>query len=110
MKIAADWRLVNCVAGVQTPAFVERSNLYAFRMSGDGVSPEFRLRPSLSGPSRRRHPFTTADRPCVAGVQTPAFVERWQADGAPGLTADSVVSPEFRLRPSLSAGSAMPLG
>ena len=37
---------------------------------------------------------------CVAGVQTPAFVERrvkW-----PRWTCPPIVSPEFRLRPSLS--------
>ena len=84
------------VAGVQTPAFVERSRAMRSRsrcprvagvqtrpsLSGvqlivvqqiSLVSPEFRLRPSLSG-RERRHPI--ASRKGVAGVQTPAFVER----------------------------------
>ena len=37
------------------------------------VSPEFRLRPSLSGSDEPGHPGRRAG---VAGVQTPAFVER----------------------------------
>ena len=36
------------VAGVQTPAFVERYWRGAAMLESGGVSPEFRLRPSLS--------------------------------------------------------------
>ena len=61
---------VRSVAGVQTPAFVERSTRASSRTNRAKVSPEFRLRPSLSGPHRGR-------------------------DGRAGP-----VSPEFRLRPS----------
>ena len=61
------------VAGVYTPAFVERSS--------------FAPTPS---PAARR----------VAGVYTPAFVERPRI--GPATTADHGVSPEFILRPSLS--------
>ena len=62
------------------------------------VSPEFRLRPLLSGLAdhRRRRQVRR-----VAGVQTPAFVERFTASG--GRAAGFPVSPEFRLRPLLSA-------
>ena len=42
------------------------------------VSPEFRLRPSLSGNSDGSGPSA---RRRVAGVQTPAFVERWTPCG-----------------------------
>ena len=61
------------------------------------VSPEFRLRPSLSG-----RVDGGAERALggVAGVQTPAFVERVIA--TPFLKSSLGVSPEFRLRPSLS--------
>ena len=183
------------VAGVQTPAFVERlTALYRtlsicrvspeFRLrpslsDADGagprparrrVSPEFRLRPSLSGPGlpgphraargvagvqtpafverpwrspQRLQTMRVAGvqtpafvergapcsgrtgRTCVAGVQTPAFVERpWRSPqrlqtmrvagvqtpafverrGLRSSTRTFPVSPEFRLRPSLSAG------
>ena len=89
------------VAGVQTPAFVERCRTIPPAGSGSPVSPGFRLRPSLSVRAaglRRRG----ADRR-VAGVQTPAFVERPSrglGSGGPGR-----VSPGFRLRPSLSGGA-----
>ena len=86
------------------------------------MSPEFRLRPSLSGEAVRRdrggpchvspefrlRPSLSGERPCtmrrgvggVAGVQTPAFVERIRHCKA--LLYAARVSPEFRLRPSLS--------
>ena len=86
-----------CVAGVQTPAFVERPKQQRYILHLLRVSPEFRLRPSLSVPPERD---TRGRRGGVAGVQTPAFVERcgdWSV-----TTATEVVSPEFRLRPSLS--------
>ena len=85
------------VAGVQTPAFVERLSSMGLSWSCVGVSPGFRLRPSLSGgrhgsgpgpghvsPGFRLRPSLSV-RPArrgsiggagVAGVQTPAFVER----------------------------------
>ena len=137
------------VAGVYTPAFVERGRSWrtaGFPMSVSpefilrpslsalravsprsnpyGVSPEFILRPSLSGHGIRsllRFPAHVSPefilRPSlsghqlprvagraekrVAGVYTPAFVERraWQRSG---ITV-TLVSPEFILRPSLSA-------
>ena len=86
------------VAGVQTPAFVERSRRILPPSPPRLVSPEFRLRPSLSG-----NVSVGLRRACtrgVAGVQTPAFVERGRAANSAG--ASSPVSPEFRLRPSLS--------
>ena len=136
-----------------SPEFRLRPSLSGVRLGGDGgapegVSPEFRLRPSLSV-RRRRH--DEAIRGGVAGVQTPAFVERLPSDAnrwgrfgrvagvqtpafverssrargtkfARGRVAGvqtpafversaigvitypvSLVSPEFRLRPSLSA-------
>ena len=61
------------------------------------VSPEFRLRPSLSASSTAPIPVLSNR---VAGVQTPAFVER--PGDAPGSRSARGVSPEFRLRPSLS--------
>ena len=63
------------VAGVQTPAFVERARAIAFRIAILGVSPEFRLRPSLSEECEAR--LWKRIEEGVAGVQTPAFVERW---------------------------------
>ena len=39
-----------CVAGVYTPAFVERTPSLRAVPVGPGVSPEFILRPSLSEP------------------------------------------------------------
>ena len=61
------------------------------------MSPEFRLRPLLSEPG----PLRLGVQPdCVAGVQTPAFVERrstWRWG-----VGRTTVSPEFRLRPLLS--------
>ena len=61
------------VAGVQTPAFVGRPASGADQASDRMVSPEFRLRPSLSD-------------------QLQVLTKR----------PDRMVSPEFRLRPSLS--------
>ena len=61
------------------------------------VSPEFRLRPSLSVRPAGGHAYAAAG---VAGVQTPAFVERGRAVSEAREAAK--VSPEFRLRPSLS--------
>ena len=62
-----------CVAGVYTPAFVERWSMAAWaRWSGSSV----------------------------AGVYTPAFVERSQSETLPRMRR--AVSPEFILRPSLS--------
>ena len=61
------------------------------------VSPEFRLRPSLSGGTVGAED-RQEDR--VAGVQIPAFVERPSACG--WISQAAAVSPEFRLRPSLS--------
>ena len=134
------------VAGVQTPAFVERFSAPTTVSRAMRVSPEFRLRPSLSvhdglcdrerdpgvagvqtpafveRPTRMSLAILTASRvagvqtpafverlgtipsflvvSCVAGVQTPAFVER--PGGCRRPSASGVVSPEFRLRPSLS--------
>ena len=85
------------VAGVQTPAFVERLRTCCRRCRRASVSPGFRLRPSLSGAvaaSRSSSP------PGVAGVQTPAFVER--SPPRTPRTRGCAVSPGFRLRPSLS--------
>ena len=94
--------IVYGVAGVQTPAFVERSrlspiiNTYARGVAGV-QTPAFVERAP-------RWPWM-AEPACagVAGVQTPAFVERPSRTGRalPGST----VSPEFRLRPSLSEGA-----
>ena len=89
------------VAGVQTPAFVERCRQDDVARGALAVSPEFRLRPSLSAPhglrppAHRRQcrrssdsgPSLSAFRVAielvlsgrVAGVQTPAFVERFYA-------------------------------
>ena len=61
------------VAGVQTPAFVERTMRSPAAGLRPGVSPGFRLRPSLS--VRGEVPGELL-RSGVAGVQTPAFVER----------------------------------
>ena len=87
------------VAGVYTPAFVERRAWMELHRAGAvRVSPEFILRPSLSGDgrgARRRR-----RRAGVAGVYTPAFVERTQRSRNRWTT--SPVSPEFILRPSLS--------
>ena len=85
------------VAGVQTPAFVERTWISALVPPPWTVSPEFRLRPSLSGPDdvgRGHAPDVSPEfrlRPSLSGS--------WQ--GRP-LRDDPRVSPEFRLRPSLS--------
>ena len=66
------------------------------------VSPEFRLRPSLSGVFLHRF---SHEEICVAGVQTPAFVER--LSGGANRQRPWEVSPEFRLRPSLSGGAGL---
>ena len=78
------------------------------------VSPEFRLRPSLSGSggfhdSRPFHRVSPEFGLRVAGVQAPAFVEcrsvlrpSLSAGGPRSRSTWTVVSPEFRLRPSLS--------
>ena len=70
-----------CVAGVYTPAFVERRIGDRGKRSVDRVSPEFILRPSLSDVAQA----TTAVR-----------------------TGRLRVSPEFILRPSLSAKLCRP--
>ena len=85
-----------------SPEFRLRPSLSAdLRMRGEadgvGVSPEFRLRPSLSV---EIDAYTDRQVACVAGVQTPAFVERFGGAAGPSHAQD--VSPEFRLRPSLS--------
>ena len=89
------------VAGVQTPAFVERGtqSLSGTAVRGRAVSPEFRLRPSLS--ARTLHQGL-GEGARVAGVQTPAFVERIGVVVTAHQFALGEVSPEFRLRPSLS--------
>ena len=88
------------VAGVQTPAFVERRWRAVSSPAPGGVSPEFRLRPSLSGDRqyRRRRPAT--------GV-SPEFRLRPSLSAAARLRLlrQRLVSPEFRLRPSLSGGT-----
>ena len=63
----------SCVAGVQTPAFVERSTAGWATTPIRAVSPGFRLRPSLS---EAYSYMAVAQTDSVAGVQTPAFVER----------------------------------
>ena len=92
------------------------------RRGGQGVSPEFMLRPSLSVGRLRR---LLHGRCRVAGVYAPAFVERVESVMSPasrstgvagvyapafvergrrsrGVALDVLVSPEFMLRPSLS--------
>ena len=137
---------VRRVAGVQTPAFVERAPAHGWTGRQRAVSPGFRLRPSLSGhdghdvhvlpevspgfrlrpslsvvwgaflslslkevsPGFRLRPSLSVLAPelvvgetgGVAGVQTPAFVERSRRC-SPTIPPGSV-SPGFRLRPSLS--------
>ena len=64
------------VAGVSTPAFVERINQGLVGVVRRYVLPGFRLRPSLSDDQQ-----VLGEPECgsVAGVSTPAFVERyWQ--------------------------------
>ena len=119
-------RAVRGVAGVYAPAFVERVHGRSeARRAGDRVSPEFMLRPSLSewiairamqnalasvagvyAPAfveRHRRTCGLVASSRVAGVYAPAFVER--SCDRPGCCA-SEVSPEFMLRPSLSAAGA----
>ena len=112
---------------VVSPGFRLRPSLSACRATGGSaavqVSPGFRLRPSLSGAPARR--WTSGATRGVAGVQTPAFVERLRegrhgcrptssvagvqtpafverATTGNGATTPRRVSPGFRLRPSLS--------
>ena len=129
--------LHKCRTRVQTPAFVERRNrarrrTCATRTCGRrsdavnivadprraarehpgaemhmlGVSPEFRLRPSLSA-ARRSGPTRTGVQSRVAGVQTPAFVERSSRMGrahaspAPSCVA-GVQTPAFVERAPIS--------
>ena len=73
------------VAGVYTPAFVERSSSLVIRPSLPGVSPEFILRPSLSGV-------------CIAVSRSPLY---WSVAGV-AANVTTLVSPELMLRPSLS--------
>ena len=85
------------VAGVQTPAFVERrSGRPSARRSWARVAgvqtPAFVERSSSMG--------SFSFWPGVAGVQTPAFVERFCVSGP--AYSRRPVSPGFRLRPSLS--------
>ena len=102
-----------CVAGVQTPAFVERcASTSGLCISVEPlVSPEFRLRPSLSGAEAARGPNRGSARG-VAGVQTPAFVERSQGRprgaGSRGACVAGVQTPAFvERRPPLTMyGSA----
>ena len=72
-------KVLDCVAGANAPAFVERR--FGTRSAAIGsrqpVSPELTLRPSLSGRSSGSAIF-----PGVAGANAPAFVERLQAAGA----------------------------
>ena len=91
------------VAGVQTPAFVERAHAPHLGHVVETVSPGFRLRPSLSGQCQRQPPVALIR---VAGVQTPAFVERVAARGR--TPHPRSVSPGFRLRPSLSVVGSSP--
>ena len=79
------------VAGVDAPAFVERSGI-------DGHTSD------LVG-----HPWGHG----VAGVDAPAFVERWAPVTIPERVLDEAgvevrVSPGLTLRPSLSAGPLFP--
>ena len=94
---------ISGVAGVQAPAFVERPGLVAESQGRRIVSPEFRLRPSLSAarlgrlgrlahvsPEFRLRPSLSErhrhGQPVgggrVAGVQAPAFVERTRTTAA----------------------------
>ena len=118
------------VAGVYTPAFVERRGHGPQPRQPPLVSPEFILRPSLSAedpispplwlgavsPEFILRPSLSARRGVrdvgaqgggVAGVYTPAFVERrwFELASRHGIIG---VSPEFTLRPSLSDRSAGP--
>ena len=85
------------VAGVRTPAFVERCSPCGSFPPGKPVSPGFEPRPSLS------------DRdPGIAGAPadvSPGFEPRpsLSVDGADGCSQLSHVSPGFEPRPSLSA-------
>ena len=65
------------------------------------MSPEFILRPSLSGIGAAQ---SLVDHGGVAGVYTPAFVERKKLQRAGAWM--QLVSPEFILRPSLSEEAA----
>ena len=92
------------VAGVYTPAFVERDSGPANPYSYRAVSPGFILRPSLSVDGSS--PSLKQSESSVAGVYTPAFVERATAATAP--SPEPIVSPGFILRPSLSERRPLP--
>ena len=128
-----------CVAGVRTPAFVERraatlpwssvsASLSEPRLRcarGCGrVSPGFEPRPSLSDGQRYQHRCNAALGGRVAGVRTPAFVERTRNGGRSRASVAGVrtpafveaparprrlhrVSPGFEPRPSLSDESVL---
>ena len=70
------------VAGVYTPAFVERTPAARRGRHPAPVSPEFILRPSLSEPAGAVPRRPVPER--VAGVYTPAFVERRTSRAAAG--------------------------
>ena len=87
-----------CVAGVQTPAFVEHCPQGVWASYCHMVSPEFRLRPSLSVPN---HQWDGMGEERVL----PEFRLRPSLSVPPHPAACLTprrVSPEFRLRPSLS--------
>ncbi len=86
----------SCVAGVDAPAFVERPRSATSASRRPRVSPELTLRPSLSDGLRRD---AHGRVPGVAGVDAPAFVERSHRGFDP---SNVLVSPELTLRPSLS--------
>ena len=89
------------VAGVYAPAFVERARAWGHsRASMKRVSPEFMLRPSLSEGNCDSVVIHLGGS--VAGVYAPAFVERIRPSRKAFRSARHV-SPEFMLRPSLSA-------
>ena len=87
-----------------SPEFILRPSLSgnsgaAALLSSWRVSPEFILRPSLSEDGQLLDTLAPLRR--VAGVYTPAFVERWSR--LPRCwRSPAHVSPEFILRPSLS--------
>ena len=95
------------VAGVQTPAFVERSSTAIHRVLRAAVSPGFRLRPSLSVLDLDARGIGEDG---VAGVQTPAFVERVvggyaRAEASPGVAG--VQTPAFVERSPRSPNSGV---
>ena len=114
--------LVEGVAGVQTPAFVERSSRPTRVVHRHGVSPGFRLRPSLSAvmarhrdadggvsPGFRLRP-SLSDRPRLPGPRRPTVSPGFRLRPSLSVARENLlpeevlaVSPGFRLRPSLSA-------